>query len=304
MQGEMTRYLISFDHGAMDPIPDAEGPAVRDASLAVIQDFKDAGIWVFAGGVYPHDEVSASVVAPDGTVTDGAENNIAGVTIIDVPHARRRCNGPLNSPSPAAVHKRSASSRPTRPWVTDRRASARSARCLTLPVSPSGSGTKAGRGAAEPQRRLPRAPQFLPAIGGWVRPGAEARCGAHPLPRGRHLLPMPADRRSPRHGSGDTSRHNHPDSTDRRTTPGSRDAPSTRHATRNEHTRTTIPLHYPRPDPPPLRRLPESQLRPRVLASVHLLATRRLTLRTPSPTITRHRPATPDTELQKRHEPP
>ena len=81
----MTRYLISFDHGAMDHIPDEEGPAVRDASLAVIQDFKDAGIWVFAAGVYPHDEVSASVIAPDGTVTDGAENNIAGVTIIDVP---------------------------------------------------------------------------------------------------------------------------------------------------------------------------------------------------------------------------
>ena len=38
MQGEMTRYLISFDHGAMDPIPDAEGPAVGDASLAVIQE--------------------------------------------------------------------------------------------------------------------------------------------------------------------------------------------------------------------------------------------------------------------------
>jgi len=40
---------------------------------------------VFAEGVYPRDEVSASVVAPDGTVTEGAENNIAGVTIIDVP---------------------------------------------------------------------------------------------------------------------------------------------------------------------------------------------------------------------------
>ena len=41
---------------------------------------------VFAGGVYPHDEVSPSVVL-DGTVTDGAENKayIAGVTIIDVP---------------------------------------------------------------------------------------------------------------------------------------------------------------------------------------------------------------------------
>ena len=81
----MTRYLISFDHGAMDSIPDQEGPGVRDASLAVIQEFKDAGIWVFAAGVYPPDEVSGSVVAPDGTVTHGAHNNIAGVTIIDVP---------------------------------------------------------------------------------------------------------------------------------------------------------------------------------------------------------------------------
>jgi hypothetical protein len=81
----MTRYLISFDHGAMDHIPEEEGPAVRDASLAVIRDAKEAGVWVFAEGVYPHDEASAKVVTPDGTVTDGAENNIAGVTIIDVP---------------------------------------------------------------------------------------------------------------------------------------------------------------------------------------------------------------------------
>jgi hypothetical protein len=81
----MARYLISFDHGAMDHIPDEEGSAVREASLAVIREARDAGVWVFAAGVYPHDEVSASVVAPDGTVTDGAENNIAGVTIIDVP---------------------------------------------------------------------------------------------------------------------------------------------------------------------------------------------------------------------------
>jgi hypothetical protein len=81
----MTRYLISFDDGAMDFIPEEEGPPVADAAHAVIRDAQDAGVWVFAGGVYPHDEVSARVVAPDGTVTDGAENNIAGVTIIDVP---------------------------------------------------------------------------------------------------------------------------------------------------------------------------------------------------------------------------
>jgi hypothetical protein len=81
----MTRFLISFDHGAMDHIPEEAGPAVRDASLAVIQEAKDAGVWVFAEGVYPDDEVRAKVVAPDGTVTDGAKNKIAGVAIIDVP---------------------------------------------------------------------------------------------------------------------------------------------------------------------------------------------------------------------------
>ncbi len=84
----MTRFLISFDDGAMDSIPEEEGPTVSDAAHAVIRDAQDAGVWVFAGGVYPHDEVSARVVAPDGTVTDGAEskaNYIAGVTIIDVP---------------------------------------------------------------------------------------------------------------------------------------------------------------------------------------------------------------------------
>jgi hypothetical protein len=83
----MPRYLISFDDGAMDFIPDEEGPAVSDAAHAVIREAQDAGVWVFAGGVYPHDEVSPSVVAPDGTVTDGTESKayIAGVTIIDVP---------------------------------------------------------------------------------------------------------------------------------------------------------------------------------------------------------------------------
>jgi hypothetical protein len=83
----MTRYLISFDDGAMDFVPDEEVPAVRAAALAVIRDAQDAGVWVFAGGVYPHDEECVSVVATDGTVTVGPENKayIAGVTIIDVP---------------------------------------------------------------------------------------------------------------------------------------------------------------------------------------------------------------------------
>lgn len=83
----MARYLISFDEGAMDFIPEEEGPAVSEAAHAVIQEARDAGVWLFAGGMYPHDEVSANVVMPDGAVTEGAENKayIAGVTIIDVP---------------------------------------------------------------------------------------------------------------------------------------------------------------------------------------------------------------------------
>src|SRR5580765_7236305 len=83
----MPRYLISFDDGAMDHIRDEEGPAVSDAAHAVIREAQNAGVWVFAGGVYHHEKVSPSVVAPDGTVTDGAENKayIAGVTIIEVP---------------------------------------------------------------------------------------------------------------------------------------------------------------------------------------------------------------------------
>ncbi|HEX4032979.1 MAG TPA: YciI family protein [Solirubrobacteraceae bacterium] len=83
----MARYLISFDDGAMESIPEEEAPAVADAAHAVIREAQDAGVWVFAGGLYPHDEVTVSVVAADGTVAEGTEEKggIGGATIIDVP---------------------------------------------------------------------------------------------------------------------------------------------------------------------------------------------------------------------------
>lgn len=79
----MPRYLISFDRGAMDHIPDEEGPAVSEAAHAVVQAAMDAGVFVFAGGV--HD--GASVVAADGTATDRRDDKayIGGLTIVDVP---------------------------------------------------------------------------------------------------------------------------------------------------------------------------------------------------------------------------
>jgi len=83
----MARYLISFDDGAMDFIPEREMPAVADAAHAVTKEAQDAGIWVFGGGVYAPDKGRVSVVRPDGTVSDGAKSKayIGGFTIIDVP---------------------------------------------------------------------------------------------------------------------------------------------------------------------------------------------------------------------------
>ena len=78
----MPRYLISFDHGAMDHIPGEEASAVGEAAHAVVQEAMDAGVFVFAGGCE-----DASVVATDGTVSEAPPNKayIGGLTIVDVP---------------------------------------------------------------------------------------------------------------------------------------------------------------------------------------------------------------------------
>lgn len=81
----MTRYLISFDDGTMI-IPEADLPAVADAAHAVVQEAKDAGVWVTGAGV---ERQRASVVATDGTVTDGpypeTKAVLGGFSIVDVP---------------------------------------------------------------------------------------------------------------------------------------------------------------------------------------------------------------------------
>lgn len=80
----MTRYLISFDDGAMT-FPEEELQDVADAAHAVVQEAMDAGVWVFGGGLSPEKEVS--VVATDGTVTDRAYANkayVGGFSVVDV----------------------------------------------------------------------------------------------------------------------------------------------------------------------------------------------------------------------------
>jgi hypothetical protein len=64
----MTKFLISFPSGAMK-VSDDELPAVADASHAVVQEAKDAGVWVFGGGI--DESVPPVLVDGDGTVSEG-----------------------------------------------------------------------------------------------------------------------------------------------------------------------------------------------------------------------------------------
>lgn len=63
----MTKYLISFPGLAMD-VPEEDMAAVGEAAHAVIREAKDAGAYVFGGGINEH--VAPVMVAADGTVTN------------------------------------------------------------------------------------------------------------------------------------------------------------------------------------------------------------------------------------------
>jgi hypothetical protein len=79
----MPRYLISFDAGAMDHIPDEDMPAVGKAAHEVVQEAVNAGVWVFGAGL---ESQRASVVATDGTVTDGPyPEAVGGFSVVEVP---------------------------------------------------------------------------------------------------------------------------------------------------------------------------------------------------------------------------
>jgi hypothetical protein len=63
----MTKYLISFPGPAMN-VPDEDLAEVSKAAHAVIREAKDAGVYVFGGGINEH--VAPLMVAPDETVTN------------------------------------------------------------------------------------------------------------------------------------------------------------------------------------------------------------------------------------------
>jgi hypothetical protein len=81
----MQRYLISFDDGWMT-FPEDDLPAVAEAAHKVVQEAKDAGVWIFGGGLRTQ---RASIVSTDGTITAGPNPEtkavIGGFSIIEVP---------------------------------------------------------------------------------------------------------------------------------------------------------------------------------------------------------------------------
>ena len=81
----MTQYLISFNDGAMDRIPDEDWSDVGKASHEVVREAVTAGVWVFGGGLQRQ---RASVVGTDGMVTDGpypeTKEVVGGFAVVEV----------------------------------------------------------------------------------------------------------------------------------------------------------------------------------------------------------------------------
>ena len=82
----MTKYLISFPSGEMQ-FAEQDLQTVVDESHAVIQEAKDAGVYVFGGGI--DESVPPVMVAHDGTVTEGTYPQTrqieGGYTVLEIP---------------------------------------------------------------------------------------------------------------------------------------------------------------------------------------------------------------------------
>ncbi|WP_104160936.1 YciI family protein [Arthrobacter sp. ZGTC212] len=82
----MTKYLISFPSSAM-VFPLEDLPAVSAAAHAVMQEAKDAGVWVFGGGI--DESVPPVMVDGAGTVIEGTYPQTrqidGGYAVLDLP---------------------------------------------------------------------------------------------------------------------------------------------------------------------------------------------------------------------------
>jgi len=72
----MTKFLISFPSAAM-VLSEEELPIVSDEAHAVLREAKEAGVWVFGGGI--NEDVAPVMVSGDGTVTAGTYPQTANI---------------------------------------------------------------------------------------------------------------------------------------------------------------------------------------------------------------------------------
>ncbi|MCC3275372.1 MULTISPECIES: YciI family protein [unclassified Arthrobacter] len=82
----MPKYLISFPSSAM-VVPTGDLSAVSDAAHAVVREAKDAGVWVFGGGI--DESVPPVMVDGAGTVIEGTYPQTrqieGGYAVLEVP---------------------------------------------------------------------------------------------------------------------------------------------------------------------------------------------------------------------------
>jgi hypothetical protein len=86
----MKQYLLSVYEPDRDPPPpEVLDPIIREVN-AVDREMKDAGVWVFAGGLHPPGTATVlrakdgDVLVTDGPYVEGKEH-LAGFTIIRAP---------------------------------------------------------------------------------------------------------------------------------------------------------------------------------------------------------------------------
>jgi hypothetical protein len=86
----MARYLLSvYQPDGPPPPPDVLGKVMADVD-ALTRDMQDAGVWVFAAGLYPAGTATVlhpkggDVLMTDGPFTEGKEH-LGGLTVIDAP---------------------------------------------------------------------------------------------------------------------------------------------------------------------------------------------------------------------------
>ena len=85
----MTQYLLSvYQPDGAAPEPEVLDPIIK-AVQALDQDMRDAGVWVFAGGLFPVSTATVvragdgDLVTTDGPYVEGKEH-LGGFTVIDV----------------------------------------------------------------------------------------------------------------------------------------------------------------------------------------------------------------------------